>query len=313
MDEHNLTANIEAVRRFNRFYTQSLGVLNEGLLESPFSLTEARVLYELAQRGIATATEMGAALKLDAGYLSRILHAFEKRKLLSRKSSSRDARQSELKLTAAGRREFQKLDRLSKRQVETMLAGLSGQETQQLLAAMQSIEQLLGDAEKPENASYLLRPVRPGDLGWVVRAHGEYYGGVHGWDETFEALVARVAADFINNFDPQKERCWIAERDGEPVGSVFLVRKSATVAKLRLLIVDPRARGMGIGKRLVDECTRFARQAGYRKITLWTNHILKEARGIYQAAGYRLVRSKTNFAFGKQQIDETWELTLSPP
>src|SRR4051812_17021605 len=275
---------VEAVRHFNRFYTKQIGVLNEGLLESPFSLTEARVIYELAHRAQATAAELGNELGLDAGYLSRTLRDFEKRGLIRKRPSERDARQSLLTLTARGRKEFQNLNQLSHHQIEEILNDLSTAEQTRLLAAMKTIATLLGAQPKEEKFSYILRPPQAGDLGWVVHSNGALYAQEYGWGESYEALVAQIVADFVKNYDAKRERCWIAEKDGEAVGSVFLVKKSAAVAQLRLLIVDPKARGLGIGKRLVDECTRFARLAGYKKITLWTNSVLVAARGIYRQA-----------------------------
>ena len=308
--KENLPDEIEAVRHFNRFYTKQIGVLNEGLLESPFSLAEARIIYELASREQATATEIGNELDLDAGYLSRTLRDFEKKKLIARKPSEKDARQSVLSLTARGKKEFESLNRLSRNQIEEILNDLSPAEQNNLLAAMQTIENLLGKQPKDEKFSYILRPPEAGDLGWVVQSNGALYAREYGWDAHYEALVAQIVGDFVKNFDPKKERCWIAEKDGENVGAVFLVRKSEKIAKLRLLIVDPKVRGLGIGKRLVDECTRFARQAGYKKITLWTNSVLLAARSIYEKAGYELVKSEEHHSFGHDLVGETWELKL---
>lgn len=310
MKKNDLSEKIEAVRHFNRFYTKQIGVLNEGLLESPFSLAEARVIYELASREKAIATEIGNELGLDAGYLSRTVRDFEKRKLIARKPSETDARQSVLSLTARGRKEFESLNRLSRNQIEEILNDLSPAEQNGLLAAMRTIENLLGAKSKEEKFSYVLRPPQAGDMGWVVQSNGSLYAQEYGWDENYEALVAQIVAEFVKNFDPKKERCWIAEKDGENVGSVFLVKESDKAAKLRLLIVDPKARGLGIGKRLVDECTRFARQTGYKKITLWTNSVLLAARSIYQKAGYELVKSETHHSFGHDLVGETWELKL---
>jgi ribosomal protein S18 acetylase RimI-like enzyme len=244
------------------------------------------------------------------GYLSRIVRAIEKRKLVEKRISEKDARQSLLKLTAQGRKEFEKLDQLSHNQIEEILKDLSEPEQSRLLTAMKTIENLLGTRSKNEKFSYVLRPPQAGDLGWVVQCNGSLYAQEYGWDESYEGLVAQIVADFVKHFDPKKERCWIAEKDGKNVGAVFLVRKSATTAKLRLLIVDPEARGLGIGKRLVDECTRFARHAGYKKITLWTNSVLLAARGIYQRAGYQLVKTESHRSFGHDLVAETWELKL---
>jgi DNA-binding MarR family transcriptional regulator/GNAT superfamily N-acetyltransferase len=306
----DLAKKVEAVRHFNRFYTRQIGVLNEGLLESQFSLSEARIIYELASRAQTTATELSNELGLDAGYLSRTLRDFEKRRLIIRKPAENDARQSVLSLTAEGRREFRSLNQLSHNQIEEILNDLSTVEQNRLLAAMKTIESLLNAKSRKEKFSYILRPPQAGDMGWVVQSNGSLYAQEYGWDETYEALVAQIVADFVKNYDPKRERCWIAEKDGEPVGSVFIVKKSEAVAKLRLLIVDPQARGLGIGKRLVDECTRFARAVGYKKITLWTNSILLAARNIYREAGYELVKSETQHLFGKDSVGETWELKL---
>jgi DNA-binding MarR family transcriptional regulator/GNAT superfamily N-acetyltransferase len=299
---------VEAVRQFNRFYTRRIGVLEEGLHGSSFSLAEARVLYELAQRRLPAASELARDLGMDAGYLSRILRGFEQRGLLERSPSPADGRQSLLALTEAGHAAFAPLNAGSRREVAGLLAPLSGAEQQRLTEAMAVIEGLLGAGQ--EGAGFILRPHQPGDMGWVVQRHGELYASEYGWDERFEALVASIAAAFITNYDPRRERCWIAERNGAPVGSVFLVRKSESVAQLRLLIVEPSARGLGIGRRLVDECERFARQAGYTTITLWTNSVLSAARRIYEAAGYRMVASEPHHSFGRDLVGETWELPL---
>ena len=301
---------IGAVRHLNRFYTKQIGVLNEGLLESPFTLTEARIIYELANRERATAPELGNELGMDPGYLSRTLRALETRKVITRKTSSTDARQSVVGLSAKGRKEFESLDRLSRNQIEEILNELSPVEQKRLLSAMTLIENTLARNKVDETYSYVLRQREPGDMGWVVQSNGTLYAQEYGWDENYEALVAQIVADFVKNIDPKKERCWIAEKDGENVGSVFLVKESDEVARLRLLIVDPKARGLGIGKRLVDECTRFARRAGYKKITLWTNSVLLAARSIYQKAGYELAKSETHHSFGHDLVGETWELTL---
>jgi DNA-binding MarR family transcriptional regulator/GNAT superfamily N-acetyltransferase len=301
---------IASVRHFNRFYTKQLGVLNEGLLESPFTLAEARIIYELANRDKPTATELGNALGMDAGYLSRTLRSLETRKLLSRKTSSTDARRSYVTLTAKGRKEYESLDRLSRNQIEEILNDLAPVEQKCLLSAMALIENTLVKKSEEETYSYVLRQPEPGDMGWVVQSNGTLYAQEYGWDENYEALVAQIVAEFVKNFDPKRERCWIAEKDGENVGSVFLVRESDDVARLRLLIVDPKARGLGIGKRLVEECTRFARRVGYKKITLWTNSVLLAARNIYEKAGYELVKSESHHSFGHDLVGETWVLTL---
>src|SRR6266850_4509 len=313
MPETALARRIDAVRRFNRFYTRKIGVLQQGLLRSPFSLTEVRVLYELAHRKDPTATELRRELALDPGYLSRMLRSFEKRGLISRKPSEADSRQSPLRLTSSGRKVFASLNTRARQQVRTMLQAVPHGEEQRLLQAMHTVESVLGDRSNPgrENrAAYRLRPHQPGDMGWVVHRHGALYAEEYGYDERFEALVAQIVADFLRKFDPQRERCWIAEMNGEIVGSVFLVRQSAAVAKLRLLLVEPKARGLGLGGRLVNECVNFARQAGYKKITLWTQSELHSARHLYKKAGFRLVGTKRHQDFGKPSLAEVWDLKL---
>jgi DNA-binding MarR family transcriptional regulator/N-acetylglutamate synthase-like GNAT family acetyltransferase len=302
-------ARIEAVRRFNRFYTRRLDLLQDGRLYSPFSLAEARVLYELAHREGLTAATLGGELGLDPGYLSRILRGFRRRGLVARSRSTADGRSSLLSLTAAGRKAFAPLEARSRRELGTMLDALSDERQARLVAAIGAAERALGGtgAAKP---SYLLRQHQPGDFGWIIGRHGALYAREYGWDESFEALVAEIAAQFIRDYDPKSERCWVAEKDGVTVGSVLLVRKSKTVAKLRLLLVEPEARGLGIGARLVEECIRFARAAGYRKITLWTNSILTAARRIYERAGFALVHAEPHRSFGHDLVGETWELAL---
>jgi DNA-binding MarR family transcriptional regulator/GNAT superfamily N-acetyltransferase len=300
---------VDAVRRFNRLYTRRIGALRAGLLDSPFSLAEARLLYELAHRERPAAAELARDLGLDAGYLSRLLRGLERRRLISRERSKSDARQSLLSLTAAGRRMFATLDARSNAEVRALVGKLSDAGQRRLVEAMRDVERLLGAAPEPR-VPYVLRPHRPGDMGWVVHRHAALYAREYRWDERFEALVATIVAKFIDNFDPRRERCWIAEREGEIVGSVFLVSKSPTIAQLRMLYVEPAARGLGIGKRLVDECERFAREKGYRKIVLWTNSILHAARHIYEAAGYRLVAEEPHHSFGHRLVGQTWELKL---
>jgi DNA-binding MarR family transcriptional regulator/N-acetylglutamate synthase-like GNAT family acetyltransferase len=297
------------VREFNRFYTQQIGVLAEAYLKSPFSLTEARVIYELAQHDATTATDLCKELGLNAGYLSRILRGFKKRGLIETQPSDTDRRLSLLKLTAQGQQSFAFLNSHSQNEIEALLSRMRADDQKRLVAAMQTIQRLIGSDRRPK-AAYLLRPHQPGDMGWVVHRHGALYAEEYGWDEHFEALIADIVARFIRHFDPRRERCWIAECEGENVGSVFLVRKSRQVAKLRLLLVDPKARGMGIGTRLVEECLRFARQAGYRKITLWTNSILVAARKIYEKAGFEMLESEPHHSFGHDLISETWERPL---
>ena len=309
MADTDFEQRVATVRRFNRFYTKQIGLLHQGYLESSFSLAEARVLYELAHRDKPAATELARELGLDAGYLSRILRGFERRRLIRRTPSKADRRQSHLSLTERGRAAFAPLNVRSRADIGAMLDRLGPGEQRRLIEAMQTIEGFLG-APAESRAAYVLRPHQPGDMGWVVHRHGALYGQEYGWDEQFEALVAGVVAKFIQNFDPKRERCWIAEKDGEIVGSVFLVGASRTVAQLRLLLVEPKARGLGIGGHLVTECVRFARQVGYRKITLWTNSVLRAARRIYEAAGFRLVRKERHRSFGRDLIGETWELSL---
>jgi len=309
MAEAGFERRVAAVRRFSRFYTQKIGVLHEGLLSSAFSLTEARVLYELAHRERLTASQLGKDLGLDAGYLSRILRRFERAHLLARKPSDTDGRLSVLALTKRGRAAFAPLDTRSRDEISTMLHALSPAEQSRLVAAMHDVEQLLGASPEPKTP-FVLRPHQPGDIGWVVHRHGALYAREYGWDERFEALVATIVARFIERYDAKRERCWMAEKDGEIVGSVFLVKHAKTVAQLRLLLVEPHARGLGIGARLVDECIRFARQAGYRTLMLWTNSVLRSARRIYQHAGFRLVHRERHRSFGHDLVGETWELEL---
>jgi DNA-binding MarR family transcriptional regulator/N-acetylglutamate synthase-like GNAT family acetyltransferase len=300
---------IYAVRAFNRFYTRRIGVLREGLAGTAFPLTEARVLYELAHRANSTAAQLGRDLGIDAGYLSRILRAFETRGLLHRARSKTDGRQSHLSLTAAGRKAFVPLNTRSHEDVRGMLDGLSDAEQERLVDAMQTVERLL-DAPRGRRPPYVLRSPEPGDLGAIVQLHGALYAREYHWDERFEALVAGIVARFVERFDARRERCWIAEVDGEVVGSVLLVRRSATVGQLRLLIVHPKARGLGIGERLVAECIRFARHAGYRTLRLWTNSVLVAARHIYEKAGFRMVHKERHTSFGHDLVGETWELAL---
>jgi len=300
---------VSAIREFNRFYTRQIGLLGKGYLDSPFTLAEVRVLYELAHRDSPTAGEIAKALGLDAGYLSRMLLSFQKRGFLARTASDNDARRSHLSLTKKGRAAFDALEAKSEAEVSKMIGRLPAGDQNRLAAALATIENLLGERTDPKTP-YLLRAHQPGDMGWVIHRHGVLYAEEYGFDERFEALVAQIAAGFIQKFDPKRERCWIAERDGAIVGSVFLVKKSDRVAKLRLLLVEPSARGLGIGGRLVDECVRFARQAGYRKITLWTQSTLDAARHIYRKAGFRVVKRERHESFGHKLVGETWELTV---
>lgn len=303
-----LASQVSAVRRFNRFYTRGIGVLNEKLLGSGFTLPEVRLLYEVANRDGPSAAGVGRELRLDAGYLSRLIERLRKRGLLERRSSPTDRRQSVLRLTRRGQQTFASLDRRSHDEIASMLSPLGAGERRRLVEAMGTVERLLGAS--PATTSYLLRPHQPGDMGWVIQRHGALYAEEYGWDAEFEALVAEIAARFLRTFDSRRERCWIAERDGESVGSVFLVKKSATVAQLRLLLVEPSARGLGIGRRLVEECIRFARRAGYRKVTLWTNKGLDAARHLYEEAGFLLVEEEPHHSFGHDLVSQTWLLTL---
>ena len=309
MTPHGLEQRVETARRFNRFYTRKIGVLDEGAYESPFSLTQVRVLYELAHRDRPTATELGRELGLDPGYLSRILRVFEKRGLVARTRSPADGRQSHLARTGQGRKVFAPLNARSHDEVAAMLSSLSSGEQRRLIVAMQEIERLLGERASSQR-SVLLRPPQPGDLGWVVQRHGAVYAQEYGYDESFEALVAEIVAHFVQHYDARRERCWIAEQDGENAGCVFLVKKSATVAKLRLLLVEPTARGTGLGSRLVGECGQFAREAGYRTVTLWTQSELTAARRLYEKAGFKLTRRERHHSFGKDLVAETWDLAL---
>jgi DNA-binding MarR family transcriptional regulator/GNAT superfamily N-acetyltransferase len=303
-------AQVSAIRAFNRFYTRQIGILGDHLLDSPFSLTEMRVLYELAHRDGPTATELGRDLGLDGGYLSRILRRFETRGLVARTPRPADRRIDVLRLTPAGRAAFAPLESRARGQVRTMLGRLSPDDQRRVVESMATIRDVLG-GDRSIAAPYVLRPHRPGDMGWVVHRHGAIYAAEWGYNAEFEALVARIVADFLDHLDPARERCWIAERNGAIVGSVFLVSKSKTVAKLRLLLVEPSARGLGIGRRLVEECIRFARDAGYRTLTLWTQSELAAARRTYKRAGFTCVHQERHDRFGKKNlVAETWTLRL---
>jgi DNA-binding MarR family transcriptional regulator/N-acetylglutamate synthase-like GNAT family acetyltransferase len=303
-----LRDHVDAVRRFNRFYTAKIGVLHEPY-KAQFSLTETRVLYELAHRERPTAGEIGRELGLDAGYLSRILQGFEKKRLVARAASKADGRQQLVSLTEKGRQVFAKLNAQTEKEIAALLKHASPVEQARAIQAMETVKEIFGEHPQPK-VPYILRSHRPGDMGWIVHRHGVLYAQEYGWDERFEALVAIIAGEFIQKFDPKREYCWIAEREGEIVGSVFLVKKSKTVAKLRLLYVEPKARGLGIGLRLVEECIRFAREARYRKITLWTQSNLDAARHIYRKCGFEVVDSKPQSLFGHDLVSETWELKL---
>jgi DNA-binding MarR family transcriptional regulator/GNAT superfamily N-acetyltransferase len=300
---------VAAVRAFNRFYTRKLGVLDQHLLQSPFSLSEARVLYELAQCDEISAKEIGLTLGLDPGYLSRIVQSFDEKGLISRTPLPSDRRQQQLNLTAKGRQAFAKLDRSSETEIADMLDALDTRARDRLVSAMGTIEQILEPA-KAARPAFLLRSHRPGDIGWIISRHGAVYAQEYGWDISFEALAAEICAQFIKSFDPAREHCWIAEVDGEPVGSIFLVKSSDEVAKIRLLLVDKKARGLGVGRALTEQAIRFARERGYGKIMLWTQSILVAARDIYRRAGFQLIAEEPHHSFGVDLVGETWELEL---
>lgn len=319
---------IARVRAFNRDYTRRIGVLAEGLLDSPYSLTEVRVMYEIAHRGGITAGELADDLDLDRGYLSRLLKGFEAKKLLAKAASPEDGRRQHLRLTPAGLRVFEPLDRRSQEQVKGMLAALDEERRGAVLKAMDVIRGALGNAvgergvnalESPSRvgAKVALRPHRVGDMGWVIQRHGELYYNEYGWNEEFEALVAEITIEFMRKPGglegqqrPTRERCWIAERDGQRLGCIFLVAKDATTAKLRLLLVEPDARGLGLGRALVRECVSFAREAGYQKIVLWTQENLTVARHLYEEAGFQRTAREPHHSFGHDLVGETWELEL---
>ena len=299
---------IESVRAFNRDYTRRIGVLSKGLLDSPYTLTEVRVMYEIAHRPGVAAGQLAADLGLDRGYLSRILKGFEEQRLIERAPAAEDARRRPLRLTAPGRRVFAPLERRSQRRVRDMLAGLDAARRASLLDAMGTIR----FSFTPTRAAEIgLRPHRAGDMGWVIERHGALYAREYGWNCEFEALVAGIAADFLKNLDPGRERCWIAERDGRRLGCVFLVAGEGGAAKLRLLLVEPEACGLGLGGRLIAECVRFARAAGYRRIVLWTQANLLPARRLYERAGFTCSARERHRSFGRALTAETWELELA--
>ena len=313
MPEKDVGARVDAVRRFNRYWTRKIGVLREGLLHTPYTLTEARILLEISHRGNPTATDLSRELGLDPGYLSRTLGRLAGRGLVGRAPSEMDGRRRELSLTPNGEEAFSLLDSRSREEVAEMLGGLPEREQGRLLEAMRTVEAILGgDAARGFKYSepFYLRAPEPGDLGWVVQRHGVLYAREYGWDESFEALVARIVADFAEGYDAARERCWIAEMDGKNAGCVFVVEESEAVAKLRLLLVEPEARGLGIGRRLVEECIRFAGGRGYEKLVLWTNSVLGAARHVYEEKGFRLVGEEAHHSFGKDLVGQNWELTL---
>jgi DNA-binding MarR family transcriptional regulator/GNAT superfamily N-acetyltransferase len=311
--EHGIAeARIATVRGFNRFYTRQIGVLRKRFLDSPFSLGEARVLYEIASGRAPTASDVGRALDLDAGYLSRVLRQFEKRGLVQREASASDGRQSHLTLSTRGRKAYAPLERGSQRETGAMLDKLKPTDQLRLIEAMTTIQTLLGGkptAAAPERR-YTLRAPRPGDFGWVVKRNAELYAQDYQWTEPFEGVCAQIVADFANKFDAKRERCWIAETDGENIGCIFLAKDTESLARIRLLLVDPKARGLGLGAKLTDEAIRFARRAGYKKITLWTHSVLATARHIYQKAGFKLMRSEKHKSWGRPVVSEHWDLEL---
>ena len=309
MRKAGLEMEVGAVRRFNRFFTRRIGVLREGLLHSPYSLTEARILFEIANGEGLTATDLSRELGLDPGYLSRTLARLDQLGLIDKVRSEADGRRRLLALTPEGERAFALLDGRSREEVSEMLVDLSEADRRRLLESMRSIESILEKSFK-FSEPFVLRTHEAGDMGWIVHRHGVLYAREYGWDEHFEALVARIVADFVDNYDPAKERCWIAEMQGEIVGCVFVVSESNAVAKLRLLLVDPEARGLGLGTRLVEECIRFARDRGYEKMTLWTNSVLHAARHIYEEHGFHLVEEEEHHSFGHDLVGQNWEFEL---
>ena len=306
----HLDERTETIRRFTRFYTRHIGLLEESLLRSPFSLPEGRIVWEVARRGTTTATDLGEDLGLDPGYLSRLLRGLHRKGFLARKASPEDGRRVLLSLTASGREAFADIDGASRDEIGSLLARLTDDEQARLVAALETAQTLLAPDGAPPDPAYVLRPPRPGDLGWVVQRHGQLYAREYGFDWSFEALAAEIMSRFVRDFDPARERCWIAERNGENVGCVFVVRREDDVAQLRCLLVDPAARGLGLGRHLVQECIRFARDAGYKRIMLWTTDILHVARHIYEAEGFQLVDEEPHRSFGQDLVGQDWELSL---
>lgn len=296
----------DTVRRFNRFYTRQIGVLQEHLLQTEFSLTEMRILYELGHRADLTSADLCQALGLNAGYLSRIISGFEKKGLIAKSRSATDARAQQLQITEAGKAVLGPLEQASRDEVVAMLQRLPEPQQEQLIEAMTRVQVLLGEG----TSSWLLRDPLPGDMGLVVQQQAVLYTREYGWNSEFEALVAEIVARYLREFDPAAERCWIAEKDGRAVGSIFVVRHDQTTAKLRMLYVDASARGLGIGQRLVAEAVRFARDAGYRQMVLWTTSNLTAARKLYESAGFRLVEEEPMHSFGKDLVSQTWALAL---
>lgn len=309
MTESSLQS-VDALRRFNRFYTRQIGVLDETLLSSGFSLIEARILYELSQNRTVTASDLVRDLAIDPGYVSRLLTKLKKAGLIEKITAEHDRRQSLLSLTGAGRKVFGRLEQRSRQEASDLLSALNPVDRNRLATAMSQIEDILSP-QKNGGAPFVLRDHRPGDMGWVTHRHAVLYAEEFGWDGRFEALVADITAKFVDHFDPAKERCWIAERSGEIIGSIFLVKESDDIAKLRLLYVEPKARGLGLGKALVAESLAFARRSAYRKVTLWTNDILHAARHIYEEEGFRLIKEEAHHSFGKDLVGQYWELDLT--
>jgi DNA-binding MarR family transcriptional regulator/GNAT superfamily N-acetyltransferase len=299
---------VVAVRAFNRFYTRVLGLLDEGLAHTEYSLTEARVLFEIAHHGVASVADLRSWLGVDAGYLSRILARFESDGLVERERAEADARRQVARLTERGRAAFADLDESASADVAALLDPLTEPGRQRLVGAMREVERLLSD--RGERPAPIIRAPRAGELGWIVQRHGALYAEEYGWNDEFEALVARIVGSYVESRDPRRDAAWIAEVDGEPVGSVLCVHKDDRVAQLRLLLVEPTARGLGIGTRLVDTCLDFARNAGYDAMVLWTNSVLADARRIYQRAGFELLDAAPNPAFGQQLTEQTWHRSL---
>lgn len=308
--ENTASSPIDTMRRFNRFYTQKLGILQEGVLASPFSLTETRILFELAHNDGITATELGKTLGLDAGYVSRILKKFEENGFIDRQPSQEDARQNHLYLTSNGRDEFNRLNERAHADVDSLLQPLSLVDKQQLVSSLRQIETLLGGKQNSTVPSYILRPTRPGDLGWIIYRHGALYAEEYGWNERFEHSVVEIAYRYIQNYNPETDYCWIAEKDGENVGALVITRETDDTARLRLFFVEPKARGLGIGKRLVAEAVRFARMKGNKKVVLKTVEVLQSARNIYRQHGFKIVRTEPNSDYGRDITVEHWELDL---
>lgn len=303
---------IAAIRRFNRFYTRRIGVLGDHIYQSPYSLPEVRVMYELAHQDRLTATALSRELGMDPGYLSRLLRGLVRRGLIVRTRSEADARQVQLSLSGKGKKTFEGLDAGSNREVMSLLEPLDDPSRRRLVGALSAVESLLGDAERKRAPALIIRQHQPGDLGWIVARHGVLYDREYGWDATFEALVAEIVGKFGKQHDPARERCWVAELDGKNVGCVMCCRESDDVARLRLLLVEPGTRGLGLGRALVDECLKFARRAGYKRMVLWTNDVLTSARRIYEKAGFTLTREERHHSFGKDLVGQTWEMALSP-